>query len=167
MKWIIVTMAVTGLMAAESIGEIRELYSEVHSMIDSSDDIYLSELDINTTGTMYPALGSYSRSFDFYWGLDEDDYPSGKLFFIAVNSQYAAVEQYEEFLFNGSEELVFYFSSGGYEMAEERFYFDGNNLLRYIRDDESTDHPDEDVFENGQRILMESERLLQVFSLTH
>ena len=167
MKWIIVTMAFTGLMAAESIGEIRELYSEVHQMIDSGEDVYLSELDINTTGTMYPALGTYGRSFDFYWGLDEDDYPSGKLLFISANSQYAAVEQYEEFLFNGVGELVFYFSSGGYDMAEERFYFDGNNLLRYIKDGVTTDHPDEDVSENGQRILMESDRLYQCFNLTH
>lgn len=160
-------MVTAGLMFAESIGEISELYSEVQRMIDFDEDLYLSELEINSTGIMYPALGSYGRSFDFYWGLDEENYPSSKLLFIAVNSQYAAVEEYEEFLFNGAGELVFYFSSGGYEMAEQRFYFDRNYLFRYILDDESTDHPDEGTFVRGQRILLESERLFQAFNLTH
>ena len=167
MKWFFLLMVIAGTMSAESIGEIRELYSQVKEMIDSSESIYLSELEINSEGAMYPALGSYGRSFDFYWDLDPEDYPASRLLFISVESQYAAVEEYEEFLYSHSGELVFCFRSGGYEMTEERFYFDDGSLIRYIQDGETTDRPDDITREEGERILLESERLYQAFNLVH
>lgn len=160
-------MVIAGSMAGESIDEIRGLYSEVKGMIDSSEEIYLSELAINSEGTMYPAVGTYGRSFDFYWDLDPEDYPASRLLFISVESQYAAVEEYEEYLYSHSGELVFCFRSGGYEMTEERFYFDDGSLIRYIKDGETTDRPDDGTRAEGERVLLESEKFFQAFNLVH
>ncbi|MFA6619494.1 MAG: hypothetical protein WCT23_10625, partial [Candidatus Neomarinimicrobiota bacterium] len=142
-------------------------YSEAKGMIDSGEEMYLSELEINSEGMMYPALGTYGRDFDFYWDLDPEDYPASRLLFISVESQYAAVEQYEEFLFNHSGELVFYYSSGGYDMQEERFYFNSGSLQRFILDDESTDRPDEETRRRGEEITMEAEGYARAFNLIH
>jgi len=167
MKWLCVLLVIAGSMYAESIGEIRELYSDVKEMIESGEQLYRTELEINSEGMMYPAVGIYGRSFDFYWGLNPEDYPSGRLLFISVESQYAAVEEYEEFLYSHSGELVFCFRSGGYEMTEERFYFDHGSLIRYIQDGETTDRPDDGTREEGERVLHESEMLFQAFNLVH
>ncbi|HRW77861.1 MAG TPA: hypothetical protein P5207_04240 [Candidatus Sabulitectum sp.] len=150
----------------EGISEIREQYYGVKEGIENGD-MYLTELEINSTGAMYPALGTYGRSFDFYWDIDQESYPSSRLLFIAVSSTYAAVEENEEFLFNTSGELLFYYRSGGYDMNEERFYFDGPYLQRYIIGEDSTDRPGEEARVNGERIRLEADKLFQSFHLVH
>lgn len=167
MKWIFVLLVTVSIASAEEIAEIREHYTSVKDMIETGEQLYRTELVINSEGMMYPALGTYSRIFSFFWDIDPEEYPAGRLLFISVESQYAAVEEYEEFLFNPSGELVFYFRSGGYNMNEERFYFDRGFLLRYILDGESTDRPEEEALVEGNRILLESEGLFQAFNLVH
>lgn len=167
MKWTITLIAAISVASAGEISDIREHYTAVKEMIESGEQLYRSDLEINSEGMMYPAVGIYGRSFDFYWDLNPEDYPSGRLLFISVESQYSAVEEYEEFLYSYSGELVFCFRSGGYEMTEERFYFHCGSLIRYIQDGESTDSPDDGTREEGERILLESERLYQAFNLVH
>ncbi len=156
--------AVSGM--CEGISEIREQYYQVKEGIENGD-LYLSELEINSTGAMYPALGTYGRSFDFYWDLDPEDYPASRLLLVTASSTYAAVEEYQEFLFGPSGDLLFYYRSGGYDMNEERFYFDGPRLQRYIIGEEVTDRPGEESREAADMILLEAERLFQSFSLVH
>ncbi len=151
---------------AEDVSDIRQQYNSVKESIDHGD-LYITELTINSEGMMYPALGTYGRSFKFYWGIDEENYPGSQLLFITVNSQYAAVPEYEEFLFNSSGELVFCFRQDGYDENEERFYFSSGSLIRYILDDQSTDRPDESAQSDGERVFMAAENLLQAFILTH
>lgn len=167
MKWILLLPITLCAASAGDLSGIREHYGEVKEMIENGEQLYRTDLEINSNGLMYPALGSYGRSFQFYWDLDEENYPSSRLLFISVNSQYAAVEEYEEFLFDRSGELEFYFSSGGYEMEEKRYYFDGGALFRYSINGESSNHPDDEAAAEGERILIESERLFEAFGLTH
>lgn len=162
--FLVVLVAATGL--CEGIGEIREHYYAVKESIESGD-MYLSELEINSTGAMYPALGTYGRSFDFFWDLDQENYPASRLLLVTVSSTCAAVEEYEEFLFSTSGELRFYYRSGGYDMNEERFYFDGPILQRHIIGEDSTDRPGEEAREAAEMILLEADRLFQSFQLVH
>ena len=161
---VLAALATIGL--AEDVYEIRELYNSVIESIGNSE-LYITELTINSEGMMYPALGTYERSFKFYWGLNEENYPESQLLFITANSQYAAVPEYEEYLFNRIGELAFHFRQGGYEQNEERFYFLGDSLIRYILDEESTDRPESEACDVGQLVRLESAKLFDSFMLIH
>lgn len=152
---------------AQEVHEIRTYYEDVQDLIESGTEVYMTETEINSLGAMYPATGTYGRSFDFHWRIVPDVYPSEQLMLVTVRSTYAAVEQYEEFLFGPSGDLLFYSSSGGYDMNELRLYFSGGYLQRSSEGDGSADRPDDHACAEGQRALLEAERLLQSFHLIH
>ena len=135
-------------------------------MIENGE-LYTTDLSINSQGKMYPATGTYGVTLRFHWVISEENYPASELVMITSNSVYAAVEEYDEYLYSPDGELIFHFHSGGYDMKEERFYFTGGVLVRYIENGSSTDSPDHEAAGKGNSARHVAGEYLEAFRLLH
>jgi hypothetical protein len=159
-------LALLVAVAAADISDIREMYYSAWEMIENGE-LYTTDLIINSAGKMYPATGTYGVTLRFHWVISEENYPDSELLMITASSVHAAVEQYQEYLYAPDGELIFHFRSGGYHMNEERFYFTGGVLVRYIENGTSTDRPDEEASLKGNDALHLAGGYLEAFRLLH
>lgn len=59
-KLLAIALLLFSAVSAMDIHEIRDLYSSVNGMIEN-DELYITELKINSEGKMYPATGIFNR----------------------------------------------------------------------------------------------------------
>ena len=120
----------------EDIQDIREIYYLIQEKIEhqNNGDIPEDNLQIVLNQNM-PAIGPQTIDYNFYFTLDFDDgigeYVHTLDFVTRSYNIAASLYVYEEFLYNGVGDLVFYYMK--YESAackEIRFYFSNNELIK-------------------------------------
>lgn len=165
-KVVLVPLLLTALAGAGGIQSIRNLYVEVNNGVEGGS-YYCTEVRMNPEDKSYPAVGTFIKTIAFFWDIDPENDLTPSVFFIRINSQHAAIEEYEEFLFNPDGTLAFFFRKGGIEQIEERFYFNGSQLISYTVDGTAADDPASDHIELAEQVLQQTENLTRSFALLH
>jgi hypothetical protein len=97
-------------------------------------NIYLAELAVNKNNGSYPAVGVYRPVVKFYYTYgdrEKEPYPN-RLLKIVVAVDRSDRKEYSEFVFDGSEELVFYFEQK--DERERRVYFAQDRAIHFEQD---------------------------------
>lgn len=153
----------------QSIGEIRRVYREINARISEAEknfvesDIFLTELNVNKGGTMYPAVGIFNETVRFYYAYgmrEKNPYPD-RLLKITVSAQRSARKESAEFLFNRSGQLVFYFGKTGDD--ENRLYFAAEKLIRWQTGEKIENENSREAQELAKQVLSKKDRLTLIF----
>ncbi len=93
-------------------------------------NIYLAELAVNKNNGSYPAVGIYRPVVKFYYTYgdrEKEPYPN-RLLKIVVAVARSDRQEYSEFVFSESEQMVFYLDKK--DNVERRLYFVGQKPIR-------------------------------------
>jgi hypothetical protein len=147
------------------IDKIRAVYKETNEKI-SSQQLYCNEFILNRDKLPVSAVGNYQETVQFYYSSNEmlGTYELKK---ITLKAEHSITRTYAEFLYNGKEELIFYyyrFHNGQGDTTESRCYFNDRELVRLIENQEIIDDIDEKYDPYQDAILERSERLLTLFT---
>ena len=96
-------------------------------------NIYLTELAVNKNNGSYPAVGVYRPVAKFYYTYgdrEKEPYPN-RLLKIVVTVAGSDRQEYSEFVFNESEQRVFYLDKK--DAVERRVYFAAGRAIRFSR----------------------------------
>ena len=122
------------------IQAINNLRSKVDQDIARSEadpeysNIYLTELAVNKNNGSYPAVGIYRPVVKFYYTYgdrEKEPYPN-RLLKIIVTVDRSDRHEYSEFVFNESEQMVFYLDKRN--SVERRVYFAAGGPIRFEQD---------------------------------
>ena len=94
-------------------------------------NIYLTELAVNKSNGSYPAVGIYRPVVKFYYTYgdrEKEPYPN-RLLKIVVTVARSDAHEYSEFVFNESEQMVFYLDKR--DDVERRVYFAAGRAIRF------------------------------------
>jgi hypothetical protein len=94
-------------------------------------NIYLTELAVNKNNGSYPAVGVYRPVVRFYYTYgdrEKEPYPN-RLLKIVVAVARSDRHEYSEFVFNESEQMVFYLDKK--DDVERRVYFIAGRVIRF------------------------------------
>lgn len=125
---------------ARRIEAINTLRAKIAKDIAASEaepeysNIYLAELAVNKNNGSYPAVGVYRPVVKFYYTFgdrEKEPYPN-RLLKIVVAVDRSDREEYSEFVFNESEEMVFYLDKK--DDRERRVYFAAGRAMRFEQD---------------------------------
>jgi len=97
-------------------------------------NIYLTELAVNKNNGSYPAVGVYRPVVKFYYTYgdrEKEPYPN-RLLKIVVAVARSDAHEYSEFVFNESEQMVFYLDKK--DDVERRVYFAAGRPVRFEQD---------------------------------
>ncbi|HEX5704285.1 MAG TPA: hypothetical protein VFX97_13870 [Pyrinomonadaceae bacterium] len=97
-------------------------------------NIYLTELAVNKNNGSYPAVGIYRPVVKFYYTYgdrEKEPYPN-RLLKIVVAVARSDRQEYSEFVFNESEQMVFYLDKR--DDVERRVYFAAGRPIRFEQD---------------------------------
>ncbi|MDH3529906.1 MAG: hypothetical protein OEQ28_10105 [Acidobacteriota bacterium] len=148
MKHVVVAISIILLMTAaiysqsdkaDRIKEIREHYESVKSEIAKIErseeaalqsELAVNELVVNKLNKSWPAVGNYSVVYRFYYKqTGEQNYPE-TLVLVTKKTVSAARTYSQEYLFEESGKLMFYFEASGSE-SEYRIYFKNGKMLEF------------------------------------
>ena len=122
------------------IEEINKLRTKIDQDIARSDaepeysNIYLTELAVNKNNGSYPAVGVYRPVVKFYYTYgdrEKEPYPN-RLLKIVVAVDRSDRQEYSEFVFNESEQMIFYLDKK--DDVERRVYFAAGRAIRFEKD---------------------------------
>ncbi len=131
----------------KAIESIRSSYQEVGQKIafieqggeaGQHGELVCNELVINKQNHSWPAVGIYQVTYKFYYDFDADSpnpppYPN-RLVKVVATSAISARTYQQEYLFDKTGSLVFYFSQAkeSESLYERRYYFTAGRPLRII-----------------------------------
>lgn len=124
---------------AKRIKEIREEYTTLKSAIErieKSDEqahqsaLAVNELVVNKLNKSWPAVGNYSVVYRFYYEQTGEQHYPETLLMVTKKTVSAARTYYQEYLFEETGELMFYFTKSESD-GEHRIYFKDGKLLDY------------------------------------
>ena len=132
----------TGVVAQSDprIQAINKLRAQIDEDIAKSEaepeysNIYLTELAVNKNNGSYPAVGIYRPVAKFYYTYgdrEKEPYPN-RLLKIVVAVARSDRHEYSEFVFNESEQLIFY--SEKKDDIGRRLYFAAGRPIRLEQD---------------------------------
>ncbi|MGZ5481610.1 MAG: hypothetical protein ACXWID_06470 [Pyrinomonadaceae bacterium] len=132
----------TGTLAQSDrrIEAINTLRAKIDKDIAASEaepeysNIYLTELAVNKNNGSYPAVGIYRPVAKFYYTYgdrEKEPYPN-RLLKIVVAVARSGRQEYSEFVFNESEQMVFYLDKK--DDVERRMYFTAGRPVRFEQD---------------------------------
>lgn len=151
------------------IEEIRQLYKQVNERIEQAEkdfaesETFFTEMIVNKGGTMYPAVGNFKKTIKFYYGYgnrEENPYPD-RLLKIVVSTERSTRQEYAEYLFNPSGQLVFYFEKDG--EIESRFYFSMEKIIRLQRGEQVVNANSREEMNAPKAVLAQKNKLVQIF----
>lgn len=128
------------------IEKIRALYVETNQTIEEIESdadkakvgkFAVSELVVNKLDRSWAAVGNYKVVYRFYFQNGyEEPYPT-QLVKVTIATESAARRYFEEFLYDKTGALVFYFEKSADDEApeERRIYFDKSTVIRFIEDE--------------------------------
>jgi len=147
------TLCVSAQNADRSVENIRKTYTNVaeKARLAENDDeqgqfgeLVMNEIVINKRNHQWRAVGIYGQTFRFFYkGGDTEAhmYPD-QLVMIKTERRVSSRTYREEFLYDGSGRLIFYFQQSENDEtvpAERRLYFDLAKPIRIIEDGRSRD----------------------------
>ena len=119
---------------------INKLRAKIDQDIAASEaeaeysNIYLTELVVNKNNGSYPAVGIYRPVAKFYYTYgdrEKEPYPN-RLLKIVVAVARSDRHEYSEFVFNESEQVVFYLDKK--DNVERRVYFAAGRAIKFEQD---------------------------------
>jgi len=141
-----ITSAILGLLlfAAGTLAQTDRRIEAIHTLrakinrdIAASEaepeysNIYLTELAVNKNNGSYPAVGVYRPVVKFYYTYgdrEKEPYPN-RLLKIVVAVARSDRQEYSEFVFNESEQMVFYLDKK--DGVERRVYFAAGRAIEF------------------------------------
>ena len=130
----------TSAQSDRRIQAINTLRTKIDQDIAASEaepeysNIYLAELAVNKNNGSYPAVGVYRPVVKFYYTYgdrEKEPYPN-RLLKIVVAVARSDRQEYSEFVFNESEQMVFYLDKK--DDVERRVYFAAGRAIRFEQD---------------------------------
>ena len=126
-------------------------------------NIYLTELAVNKNNGSYPAVGIYRPVAKFYYTYgdrEKEPYPN-RLLKIVVAVARSGRQEYSEFVFNESEQMVFYLDKK--DGVERRIYFASGRAIRFEQDGRVQSLRERSQAAIVATVLKEEVNLLEVF----
>jgi len=163
--------------AEQKVDRIRKIYAETSAKIENVEKgteedrlagIAVNEMVVNSTGKSWPAVGNYKVVYRFYYdSAGENPYPS-RLLRITVSTESAARRYVEEFGYDYSGNLNFYFerSEDDDSPLERRVYFDSGKAFRFTDDGKTRDKLTEADGIIANKILATENKLRGIFEAT-
>jgi hypothetical protein len=143
----ITTAILVLLFAADALAQsdrrveaINKIRAKIDQDISASkaepeySNIYLTELAVNKNNGSYPAVGVYRPVAKFYYTYgdrEKEPYPN-RLLKIVVTLDRSDRQEYSEFVFDESGQLVFYLEKK--DDVERRVYFAAGRPIRFEQD---------------------------------
>lgn len=173
-----ITTAILGLLlfAAGSLAQtdrrieaINKLRAKIDEDITRSEaepeysNIYLTELAVNKNNGSYPAVGIYRPVAKFYYTYgdrEKEPYPI-RLLKIVVAVARSDRQEYSEFVFNESEQMVFYLDKK--DDVERRVYFAAGRAIRFEQDGRVLSLRTRSQAATVATVLKEEVNLLEIF----
>ena len=158
----------------EKVEQIRKIYNEISSKIEATEkdkesgktsSLAVNELIVNKLDKSWAAVGNYRVTYRFYYkNRDEEPYPN-QLVKVTKTTESAARKYYEEFVYDETEALIFYFekSEDDETPKEVRIYYDQENCIRIIEDSATRDELSTNDKQYVSKGLVSSEKIEQVF----
>lgn len=137
----------------KTVEKIRTVYNEISEKARAAEeeddqgefgDLVMNELVINKRRHQWRAVGNYGLTYKFFYqGGDSEThlYPD-ELVMVKVRKEISSRTYWEEFLYDKSGALIFYFqkAEGDEDVpAERRVYFSLGRAVRVIEDDKKRD----------------------------
>lgn len=126
------------VVAQEKIKPIRNIYKTITNQIktcktsEDSCDLYLATWELNKNGNSWRAVGTHNQKIDFWYKEIDPETMTYHPLKIIVNTSTSRYNIYEEWLFDETGGLLFYFIKDEMEETENRFYFNKKTLIHTI-----------------------------------
>lgn len=158
----------------KQIKEIRAAYTSVSQLIAETEadpekarygELAVNELVINKLERSWAAVGNYKVVFRFYYqNMGEEPYPT-ELVKVTKKTESAARRYSEEFLFDTTGALIFYFekSEDGVAPEERRLYFQKGKAIRIVEDAEKRDKLTSEDLDTAKDVVRRGARVRDVF----
>ncbi len=158
----------------KQIEQIRKTYAEISQIIEASEKdadaeqpsgYAVNELVINKSNISWAAVGNYRVVYRFYYqNKGEEPYPT-QLVKVTKTTESAARQYYEEFVYDKTENLIFYFETSVDDQypKERRVYFDKDKAIRIIEDKDKRDKLTTDDRSTIRKLLKDSVKIEQIF----
>lgn len=158
----------------DKIKKIRDLYVETNQTIEEVESeaekakyskFAVNELVINKLDKSWAAVGNYKVVYRFYYqNIGEEPYPT-QLVKVTIATESAARRYFEEFLYDDSNSLVFYFERSDDDgvPVERRVYFDKWKAIRFIEDRNQRDKLLASDTEIAEAIVRKSNLVTDIF----
>ncbi len=158
--------SVFGNTQTGKIESIREQYSFAQQEISGQKNEDLPENNMHIViNQMMPAIGSQTVEYYFYFQLKEPDDDVSflhDLFFVTRKYNVAeSSEIYEEFLFDLSGNLIFYFQNAREEKCKQiRCYFSDNKLIKVLYKEADLNEDEECPASSKYKLVLQSKNKL-------
>lgn len=165
----------------KSVEKIRNFYNEVGKKIEFIEqggeqgnygELVCNELVVNKYEHSWPAVGIYKVSYKFFYEFSGDDpnkdpnpYPD-RIVKIVVASEISARRYYQEFLYDKTGALIFYFLKADEDekLKETRVYFSMVKAIRFIEDDKKRDKLTIEDTKIVRDVLKKSSQVKEIFT---
>ncbi|MEZ5347086.1 MAG: hypothetical protein R2681_16180 [Pyrinomonadaceae bacterium] len=160
--------------AEAEIRQIRKTYTDLSERIAETEkdeesgkysDLAVNELVVNKLDRSWAAVGNFRITYRFYYqNKEEEPYPT-ELVKVTRNAEVAARKYAEEFVYDSSGTLIFYFerSDDGDAPLERRVYFAKGKPIRIIEDKATRDKFTNDDLSKIAEILERSSNAGEIF----
>lgn len=150
---LVLSLSISAQTADRSVEKIRKIYTDVaeKARLAETDDeqgqfgeLVMSELVINKRSRQWRAVGIYGETFRFFYkgGNSEAHLYPDELVLVKAERRVSNRKYAEEYLFDGSGRLIFYFQRSENDdqaPAERRIYIDAARVVRVTEDGKSRD----------------------------
>ncbi len=160
--------------ADKQIEHIRKTYTELTERIATAEkdeesgktsSLAVNELVINKLDRSWAAVGIFRITYRFYYqNKEEEPYPT-ELVKVTRSAEISARKYAEEFVYDSSGSLIFYFERSEDDDAplERRVYFAKGKPIRIIEDNEARDKFTNDDLSKIDEILERSSNASEIF----
>ena len=149
---VVLTLGVSAQQSAEKrVDEIRKAYTKISERIAATEkdedsgkqsDIAVDEYITNKLNRSWESVGTFGEAYRFYYQhRKEEPYPD-QLIKIIMKRQSAARTYYEEYVYDESDQLIFFFGKTNDTEdppLERRIYFNDQKPIRIIEDGQTRD----------------------------
>ena len=158
----------------KQIEQIRKTYTELSEKIATTEkdeesgktsNLAVNELVINKLDRSWAAVGIFRITYRFYYqNKEEEPYPT-ELVKVTRNAEISARKYFEEFVYDSSGSLIFYFERSEDDDApfERRIYFAKGKPIRIIEDKAARDRFTKDDLSKIDEILERSSNASEIF----
>lgn len=150
----------------EAISNLRQKIDEdiARSVAEPEySNIYLTELAVNKNNGSYPAVGIYRPTAKFYYTYgdrEKEPYPN-RLMKIVVAVARSDRQEHSEFVFDESEQLIFYLEKK--DGVERRVHFGAGRAIRFEQDGRVLSLKARSVVATIAVVLKEKSKLVLIF----
>jgi len=166
----------------KNVEKIRNLYNDVGKKIEFIEqggeqgnygELVCDELVVNKYEHSWPSVGIYKSTYKFFYEFSSDDpakdlnpYPD-RIVKIVVDSQMSSRLYHQEFLYDKTGALIFYFLKAEEEddpVKETRIYFSLNKAIRFMENEKKRDSLTAGDLKAVREVLKKSAKVKEFFT---